>query len=60
MILLPEVLRFTEGYYLMIYAAAVIALMVFCPTGLIGLGRRLVNRFRPKRARADLKLGAQL
>jgi len=59
-ILLPEVLRFTEGYYLMIYAAAVIALMVFCPTGLIGLGRRLVNRFRPKRARADLKLGAQL
>jgi len=44
----------------MIYAAAVIALMVYCPTGLIGVGRRLRDRFRPKReARADLKLGAR-
>ena len=59
-ILLPEALRFAEGYYLMIYAAAVIALMVFCPAGLIGVGRRLADRFRPARARADLKLGAQL
>ena len=59
-ILLPEFLRFTEGYYLMIYAAAVIALMVFCPPGLIGLGRRLSDRFRPKReARADMKVGAR-
>jgi branched-chain amino acid transport system permease protein len=59
-ILLPEFLRFTEGYYLMIYAAAVIALMVYCPTGLIGVGRRLGDRLRPKReARADLKLGAR-
>ncbi len=60
-ILLPEFLRFTEGYYLMIYAAAVIALMVFCPTGLIGLGRRLSDRFRPKReVRPDMKVGALL
>ena len=59
-ILLPEALRFAEGYYLLIYAAAVIALMVFCPAGLIGVGRRLADRFRPARARADLKLGAQL
>jgi branched-chain amino acid transport system permease protein len=59
-ILLPEVLRFSEGYYLMIYAAAVIGLMVYCPAGLIGVGRRLGDRFRPKReARADLRLGAR-
>ena len=50
-----------EGYYLMIYAVAVIVLMVFCPTGLIGVGERLSDRLRPKReARADMKLGAHL
>lgn len=60
-ILTPEMLRFTEGYYLMIYAGLVIALMVFCPTGLIGLGKKLAERFRPEReARRDLKQGAQL
>jgi branched-chain amino acid transport system permease protein len=60
-ILLPEVLRFTEGYYLMIYATMVVVLMVFWPTGLIGLGRRLGDRFRPRSVvRADMKEGAQL
>ncbi|HQZ11259.1 MAG TPA: branched-chain amino acid ABC transporter permease [Devosia sp.] len=60
-ILLPEFMRFTEGYYLIIYAAAVIVLMVLCPSGLIGLGRRIAARFRPRtEARADLKEGAQL
>lgn len=60
-ILLPEVLRFTEGYYLMIYAAAVIVLMVFCPTGLIGLGQRIREKLRPRReVRADMEQGAQL
>jgi branched-chain amino acid transport system permease protein len=60
-ILLPEFLRFTQGYYLMIYAGAVIALMVFCPPGLIGARQRLRDRLRPKReARADMKLGARL
>lgn len=60
-ILLPEILRFTEGYYLMIYASMVILLMVFCPSGLIGLGQRLRDRFRPGReVRGDMKQGAQL
>jgi branched-chain amino acid transport system permease protein len=40
-VLLPEWLRFTEGYYLMGYALLVMVLMVFCPTGLIGLAERL-------------------
>lgn len=60
-ILLPEFLRFTEGYYLIIYAASVIVLMVFCPTGLIGLFKRFVARFSAQKVeRADLKQGAQL
>lgn len=60
-ILLPEALRFTEGYYLMIYAVAVIVLMVFRPTGLIGVALAIRDRFRPRRqARGDLQQGAQL
>jgi len=39
-ILLPDFLRFTEGYYLLLYAAAVMVLMAFCPQGLIGLSER--------------------
>lgn len=58
-ILLPEVLRFTEGYYLMIYAGAVIVLMVVCPEGLIGLGGRLRDRFQAPRPRGDLQEGAR-
>jgi branched-chain amino acid transport system permease protein len=60
-ILLPEFLRFTEGYYLMIYALAVIVLMVFCPSGLIGIWGRLGASLRRKPVdRADMKAGAQL
>lgn len=39
-VLLPEWLRFSEGLYLMIYAMLVMVLMVFCPSGLIGLFQR--------------------
>lgn len=54
-ILLPEVLRFTEGYYLIIYSGLVVVLMIFCPTGLIGLWDRARDRFRPQRkVRGDL------
>jgi branched-chain amino acid transport system permease protein len=42
-VLLPEWLRFTEGYYLMAYALMVIVLMVICPAGLLGLFERLVK-----------------
>src|SRR6266513_5691092 len=44
-VLLPEWLRFAQGYYLMGYAVLVIVLMVFCPSGLLGLAERL---FLPK------------
>lgn len=60
-ILLPEFLRFTEGYYLIIYSTLVIVLMVFSPSGLIGLFEKLVLRFRPRHeARRDLQQGARL
>ena len=61
-ILLPEFLRFTEGYYLMLYAASVIVLMVFSPRGLMGLGERIhASVTRPgAEARKDIGQGAQL
>lgn len=40
-VLLPEWLRFAEGYYLLIYATAVMLLMAFCPGGIVGLFERL-------------------
>ncbi|TKT76196.1 branched-chain amino acid ABC transporter permease [Aquamicrobium sp. LC103] len=59
-IVMPEFLRFTEGYYLMIYAAMVLVLMIVCPTGLIGLGRKFASQFKGRSVRGDLKEGAKL
>ena len=42
-VLLPEWLRFAQGYYLMGYAVLVMLLMVFSPSGLLGLGDRLLS-----------------
>jgi branched-chain amino acid transport system permease protein len=42
-VLLPEWLRFAEGYYLLIYSVMVIVLMAFCPTGIVGLVTRLIR-----------------
>jgi branched-chain amino acid transport system permease protein len=44
-ILLPEWLRFTQGYYLMLYAFAVILLLIWSPSGVLGiLDRYLTGR----------------
>ena len=51
-VLLPEWLRFAEGYYLIVYAVLVMVLMAFCPTGLLGLVERLLAAGRRRRARA--------
>ena len=40
-VLLPEALRGVGDYYLVIYAALVMVLMVVCPGGLLGLVARL-------------------
>ncbi|HYF57080.1 MAG TPA: branched-chain amino acid ABC transporter permease [Salinarimonas sp.] len=37
---LPEYLRFTGGYYLLVFAAGVLLLLIICPQGLIGLLER--------------------
>jgi branched-chain amino acid transport system permease protein len=49
-VLLPEWLRLTQGYYLIVYAAAIMVMMAFCPSGLLGLAERAgraVNGRRP-------------
>ena len=43
-VLLPEWLRFSGGMYLIAYAAMVMVLMAFCPTGLLGLAERVLTR----------------
>ncbi len=45
-VLLPEWLRFAQGYYLIVYALLVIVLMALCPSGIAGLVARVVGRAR--------------
>ena len=60
-IVLPETLRFTQGLYLIIYAVLVILMLVFVPEGLVGIGKRLRDRFWTRnRLRADAAQGAGL
>lgn len=52
-VLLPEWLRFAQSYYLLIYALLVIVMMAFCPTGIVGLAKRLVAARRRQPAPAQ-------
>jgi len=45
-VLLPEWMRITEGYYLIIYSLLVMVLMMFCPSGIIGFFDRLRHAVR--------------
>lgn len=51
-VLLPEWLRFTEGYYLMLYAIAVMGLLIWSPTGILGILDRYIAARRTKAASA--------
>jgi branched-chain amino acid transport system permease protein len=51
-VLLPEWLRFTEGYYLMLYAVAVMLLLIYSPTGLLGILDHFLTERRTKAASA--------
>jgi branched-chain amino acid transport system permease protein len=51
-VLLPEWLRFTQGYYLMIYAVAVTLLLIYSPTGILGILDRYLAERRTKAASA--------
>lgn len=46
-VLLPEWLRFTEGLYLILYAAFVMLMLAFCPSGILGLAERARNSWLP-------------
>jgi branched-chain amino acid transport system permease protein len=39
-VLLPEWMRITQGYYLMVYAAMIMMMMAFCPYGVLGMVER--------------------
>jgi branched-chain amino acid transport system permease protein len=47
-VLLPEWLRFAEGYYLLIYATLVMVMLAFAPGGIVGVLKRLLSARRPK------------
>jgi branched-chain amino acid transport system permease protein len=44
---LPEVLRASEGLYLVFYAVAVILMMLFMPKGLVGVWDWITRRPEP-------------
>ncbi|MFO1150560.1 MAG: branched-chain amino acid ABC transporter permease [Alsobacter sp.] len=56
-VLLPEWLRFAEGYYLMAYALIVMVLLAFAPKGLVGLADGL---WRPRAAPAPTPAAAAI
>jgi branched-chain amino acid transport system permease protein len=58
-VLLPEWLRLTQGYYLIVYAAAIMVMMAFCPAGLLGLGERAVRALSGRRAVAVTSAGTE-
>lgn len=49
-VVVPETLRMTGGYYLMVQAALVIVLLVICPGGLLGLLERGVHAWQRRRS----------
>lgn len=51
-VLLPEWLRFTGGYYLILYALFVMALLVVSPTGILGILDRTLTDRRTRAASA--------
>jgi branched-chain amino acid transport system permease protein len=48
-VLLPEWLRLIQGYYLICYARLGMAMMAFCPTGILGLVQRGVRLVAARR-----------
>jgi branched-chain amino acid transport system permease protein len=48
-VLLPEWLRITQGYYLMVYAATIMLMMAFCPTGMLGMIERAIKAVTARR-----------
>ena len=49
---LPELLRFTGGLYLIFYAAFVMVLLIVSPTGIFGFVDRIITTRKTKAASA--------
>ena len=47
-VLLPEWTRIAEGYYLLIYAALIMAMMALCPYGVLGMLERALKAMSAK------------
>jgi branched-chain amino acid transport system permease protein len=63
-VLLPEWLRFAQGWYLFVFGSAVVMLMLWLPDGLLSIPDRLKARRHARvasaaRSAAAAKLGAQ-
>ena len=58
-VLLPEWLRITQGYYLILYAAAIMVMMALCPAGLLGLVERAAKALNDRRANATIPVRAE-
>jgi branched-chain amino acid transport system permease protein len=52
-VLLPEWLRFTKGWYLIIYALVVMLLLVWSPTGILGIADKYLTDRKTRRASAE-------
>jgi branched-chain amino acid transport system permease protein len=60
-VLLPEWLRFLESYYLILYSLLVMGLLIYSPTGLIGIvDRWLVHRRTSAASAARASFGASI
>jgi branched-chain amino acid transport system permease protein len=60
-VLLPEWLRGLENYYLIFYTMLVMGLLIYSPTGLIGIADRLlVNRRTRAASAARAAIGATI
>jgi branched-chain amino acid transport system permease protein len=46
LIVLKERLRFMREYYMILYGAGIVLVMIFMPYGIMGLVRRISDRFQ--------------
>jgi len=58
-VLLPEWMRIAQGYYLIVYAAMVMMLMAFCPSGILGLIERAIKAAAARGSPAARELSAE-
>ena len=56
-ILLPEWMRITEGYYLLVYAALIMVMMAFCPYGVLGMFERAIKALILRRGPSASRVG---